>query len=360
MAVADDETSGAPGAAEGLAEPGADEVTDPAAEAATWRQAAQAARARAEHVRAEAQQRAREITAAAEAEASRLGLQADEADAEAARWQREADRDAEIAVLTAQIAVMQEARDRLAAEARDLDETAGRLSARIEELAAQHAEAGQRKAMAVRGDDEAALREAASALVTAAELGQARQAELSAAQARLGQIRGEDGELAAVVDRLGRALVRLADLRRDEQGLPPLRERQSVVAALVMQMAVMYSAADPDALIGMLEGRLPDEGARRELRRQYEALGDLGGGEAARRSVAAPVLAAACVPLLEAWLDTLAAQAPDQYAAVKAAHLDGVRAPRAAVPSLEELLSGPGFVELGDGFVRYETPRRGL
>lgn len=334
------------------------EALDPAAEAESWREDAQQIRAERSRILAEAQSRIQTITAEANEQAARLEAEALEADTEAEQWAVIARRDAAIVAAEAEITTLTGARDQLTAEAAQLDSQAADLTARLAEFAAARAEAEQHRAMAARADDIAAavagVKDAQADLAAIAEAEQHPRGQLAAIQARLEAIRGEDGELATVTGQLGRAQVRLADLRREAEGLPPLAERQAVMAALGSQLAVALAAQDPDKLLTSMMALIPDEKSREELHRQFSELGKLDSSGATLRASASSAMAVAVLPLLAAWLDTIAAQSPGMYQAVKETFLHG-RTPAAdTARSLREELDKPAFAAFSDGTLRYE------
>lgn len=229
---------------------------DAATEAQEARLAATQAREAAAQVAADAQAEARGLLAEAQVRVDELEADARTAEIDAARWQQAADRNAAIVATEAETATLEAARDRIAGEAAELGEHATRIEARLRELGAQHAEAVQRRTMAVRNDDEAALREALTSLTTAAELAQARTGDLAATRARLAEAHTEHEQTRAA---LGRAGLRLMALRREEAGLPPAEEAVSLAMTLLPVLVINMMNTEPDRLAAILMAAVPAE-----------------------------------------------------------------------------------------------------
>lgn len=290
--------------------PVVDDVQDPAEQAEQARQAAANARSRAAAAVAEAQAEAQRLVEAAQAEASRLEREARAADAEAVEHQAVADRQSAIVRTAAEVETLTAARDRLAGDAGALGAEVGRLDERLAELAAEQAEASQRRVMAVRADDASGLRDALTALATAAELSQARTADRSAAQSRLESVRAEHGE---VCKALGRASLRLLALRREEAGLPPVEEVVEVALAALPMLVTSMAVTDAERLAQIMLAAVPAEG-RAEMAEAI-SLGrhDPHGLIALASTAAGAVLG----PQIISSLQQLALDAPDEYEGVR-------------------------------------------
>jgi hypothetical protein len=341
------------------------EVTDAAAEAEGRREDAQRLRVDRARRLAEAQEQIERITAEAQAEAARFDAAIRDADAEAERWEAIARRDAAIVAAEAEIAALQQAQADLAAEAARLDTEAARLTVRLDELSAARADAEQRQLTARRADDidvdeaVARVKAAQADLAAITDTEQHPREQLAAVQARLTAIRGEGGDLAQVTDRLGRASIRLADLRREERGLPPLQERQALLAAVGMQTAVALAGQDPESMLNAMLAMVPDGETREELRRQFGELGELDGTGVTQRVSAAGAMAVRLMPALAAWLDAIAGQDSALFAAMKSSFLGGRPPAPESLPSLREELDKAAFTVLSDGTVRYEPGYQG-
>lgn len=298
-----------------LAEPVVDDVPvpvveDAAAEADAARAAAADARARAADAVAAAQLEADRLLDEARRRSTALELEARRHDEDAEAAQAVADRAAALVATEAEVIALQDARDRLAGEAQGLEAEVDRLGVRLAELAAAQNEASQRRAMAVRGDDAPGLRAAVTELMTAAELAQARSADLSTAQDRLAAVRTEHGE---VCKALGRAGVRLLALRRDEAGLPPVEELVELTLAALPMLVTSMMASDPERLAELMLAAVPASG--REQMAEAIRLGshDPHGMVGLASTAAGAVLG----PQILASLQQLALDDPEQYEGVK-------------------------------------------
>lgn len=234
-----------------------DDVQDPAAEAEQARQAAANARSRAAAAVAEAQAEAERLIEAAQAEATQLELAARQHDKSAAAAQAIADREAETVITTARVTQLEASRDAGAAEVGRLSAEVYRLDERVRDLGAERAQLEQHRVMAVRNDDGESLRVVAAGLLANGELAQARSADLEAASAALS---GKQAEVEQVCEDLARSLVRLVDLRRAAQGLPPEAETVAVANALAPAFAFSLLASDPAAFSRLLVDCTPEDG----------------------------------------------------------------------------------------------------
>lgn len=274
-------------------------------------QAATAAREQAAHLVADAQEEAQRVLTEAQQQILELEHAAREADQEAAHWQAVADRNTAIVATTAEAETLTAARDRLTGEAQGLDAEVDRLVTRLQELGAAQNEAAQRRAVAVRNDDADALRGALTELATAAELAQARAADLTAARVRLTAVRAEQEELC---DALGRVSLRLLALRRDEAGLPPAEEALSVAMALLPALVVSMMQSEPEKLSAIMLGAVSEE--QRPAMAEAIRLG--GSNPRGMISLAATAAGTVIGAQVLGAVEQLAHDDPEQYQAVKA------------------------------------------
>jgi hypothetical protein len=305
------EPAGVPESVPDVAEPVVDvESYDAAAEAEIARAAAADARSEAARLVAEAEAEAQRIVEAARRRASELELQARDADVEAEAHQKVADRSAAIVATEAELVALEASRDAAAEEIGRLDAEATRLSVRLEELAAEQAQAQQRHAQALRLDDGAALRAAVLDFQTSAELAQARRGELDRAQARLGVVRGE---VEQTCEAIGRAQVRLVVLRRAEQGLPDLGDLVGTAMNLLPALAMSLMASDPERLSAILLAAVPED--RRPVMAEALRLGPA--NPSAMIRMVSTAAGGVIGPQVVAALQQLAVQDPEQYEALR-------------------------------------------
>lgn len=238
-----------------VVEPVLDSAVDAAAEAENARQAAGAARGEAAQVRADAETEARRVLAEAQERLRVLEAEAEAADAEAEGWQEIADRNASIVATSAEVATLAAARDGMAGDAVSLNAEIDRLDARLQELAAEAAEAAQRRGKAILDDDGAALRCAVGDLSAVAELTEARRGELAQAQTRRSALLTRYRE---TCEALARASVRLVALRRAEAGLPPVEEVTELAIMSLQPVMLAMMTSDPEGVSRVLMSALPE------------------------------------------------------------------------------------------------------
>jgi len=349
---------------------------DPAEQAALWREDAAGLRAERARVLAEAQVRIDAVAAEASAEADRLEAEALAADKAAGLWQADADLAARIVDAEAEIISLTAARGALAAEEARLQAEADQLSARLAEFAAARAEADQRMRRApdindVDGSIEAM--KAALADLRAIELAEQPAVQRrAAAEFRLAEIRGPAdgmreirapggalvrgpaGEVPVTEDALSRAHLRLTDLRRERQHLPPLADRQELLVAYMLAVLGKLAACDGPGLDEELTALVP-----REALDEVRAVAGGQGGRAPTARDVAQLLVIGCVPRFAEWLDRVAAEQPEVYQAMRRVFVEGSAPAPEAAPSMREVLSQPGMTLLGDGSLRYEPPFEG-
>jgi len=348
---------------------------DPAEQAALWREDAVGLRAERARVLAEAQERIDAVAAEASAEADRLEAEALAADKAAGVWQADADLAARIVDAEAEIISLTAARGALAAEEARLQAEADQLSARLAEFAAARAEADQRMRRApdindVDGSIEAM--KAALADLRAIELAEQPAVQRrAAAEFRLAEIRGPAGgcavaapggvlvrgpagEVPVTEDALSRAHLRLTDLRRERQHLPPLADRQELLVAYMLAVLGKLAACDGPGLDEELTVLVP-----REALDEVRAVAGGQDGRAPTARDVAQLLVIGCLPRFAEWLDRVAAEQPEVYQAMRRVFVEGSAPAPEAEPSMREVLSQPGMTLLGDGSLRYEPPFEG-
>lgn len=357
------------------------EVTDPAAEAARCQQAAQDARERATAAMAEAQAEAQRIIAAAEREATGLELKAREADEDAAYWQGEADRDAKIGRLEAELARVTELHGRLAQEAVQLEAAAAAACGQLEALAARRRDAEQRRADARSQADVDGVQAAVAELAAVDEVMLSESSRREQAEARLAQIRGNGGELGQLSRDIARTAVELGELRRERDGLPRRAEvaavAQQLLSIRVAGLLLTDSQKLTDAAIASAQaaaavaaaGQPPEEAqAAAEAARAQMAEAIKAVGEAARLNPASagdhlPFLVIASSPVLLpeliTWLEGVAASDLEAYEQVAATAFRRQPAAPESFPSLREMLAEPALTTLSDGTLRYEPGYQG-
>jgi hypothetical protein len=291
---------------------GGDAVADPAVAAEAARGRAAAAREESARIRAGAQAEVQRIVAEAQAAAGRLEDEAAAAEAEAVEAQAAADRNTAIVAAEAELLTWRETRDRLAAEAGGLGDVIAEATARLDELAAQEAEAEQRQRMALQKSDVSGVREVMLDRAAVAEVAAAERARLSAAQARLAQIEAELARAGEAISGLG---VRVAGLRREAAGLPPRDELARVAAAVVRQGVIALARDNPGRLARIMLGAVPEQvrGQMAELIR----LGPVNPGGTLMVAEMAAATDSRWAAGIIAGLEQLAATNPAEYARVR-------------------------------------------
>lgn len=354
------------------------EVTDPAAEAARYRQTAQDARELATRTLAEAQAEAQRIITAAQQEATRLEFTAREADQDAVHWQGEADRDAKITWLETELARVTELHGRLIQETVQLEAIEVSVGEQLEALANRRRGAEQRRADARSKADVDGVQAAIAELAAIDEVMLSESSRREQAETQLVRIRGELQQLARD---MARAAVELGELRRERAGLPRRAELVAVAEQTLSIRVAGLLLAEPQTLVNAMlasaeaaaaavtAGQPPEEtqAAAEAARAQMtEAIGAI--SEAAKLNPAAaadhvPFLMAAStavlLPELIEWLERLAASDLEAYEQVAAMAFRQQPAAPEATPTMRELLDTPAFAGFSDGTLRYEPPFTG-
>ena len=334
-------------------------MAGPAEQAERYRQAARDARELAARTLAEAETEARHIIAQAQTEARRLADQAADADSDAGSWEDQVRLNAEITRTAAELEDRRGMLAMLGAEAAQLEQTARKDRAQLAELAGTRQDAEARLTAARTARDVAAIGTALTDLQAASMVKSDVSAELERVVTRLAVLQGDTGAIARAGQDFGRLALRLDELQRERDGLPPRQEVYAIALGLLPGLVNQMIVDNPEGLCATMlataaasdsaadgPGSISAVAAVTEL---AEAARNTPAAVAATflqvaNALAAPVL----LPGVLAQVEAAATDNPELYEEWRRV---AFAKPPAAEPGPGP--GGPGFGLLPDGGIRY-------